>query len=340
MNPVALTGATGFIGRNLCDHLLANGMQMRALVRKKPDAPRAGIDTRVLGAEWEDVALEEALAGCEAVVHLAGRAHVMRESESNPLEQYRLHNRDLALRVARAAVKAGVSRFIFVSTVKVMGEDPGHYFPEQEPEPSDPYGLSKWEAEEGLREIFTPEQDAHCIVFRIPMVYGPGNRGNMLPLLDAAAHDLPLPLAAARGKRSLIFCGNLVAAICKSITETPEPLPSMETFFLTDGNDVTSAELYDGLCRAASGKARSFWIPEILFRLGGQAGSAVKRLTGLGVPLNKDVISRLFDEYRFSAEHFSERYNWQPPFKQEKAFQQTLDWYRNRNKSAPGTAKG
>ncbi|MCA9482649.1 MAG: NAD-dependent epimerase/dehydratase family protein [Nitrospina sp.] len=340
MNPVAVTGASGFIGRNLCDHLREKGVPVRAIVRRPADTPQAGVDYRVLGADWEESALVQAFAGCEAVVHLAGRAHIMRDREQNPLEQYRRHNRDLALRAARAALKAGTRRFIFLSTVKVMGEKPGHYFPEQKPEPTDPYGLSKWEAEQGLQEIFVPGQDSRCIVFRIPMVYGPGNKGNMLPLLDAATRDLPLPLAAAKGKRSLIFSGNLVSALFTSLTETPEPQPSLETFFLTDGHDLTSAELYDGLCRAASGKPRSFWIPEGLLRLGGQAGSVIKRLSGAGIPLNNAVIARLFDEYRFQAEHFSKRYNWQPPFSQQEAFQKTVAWLRQRSTPVRAEAKG
>lgn len=273
------------------------------------------------------------LEGVDAVVHLAARVHQMKDSAREPLLEHRKINRDFTLKLASLAIRAGVSKFIFASTVKVMGEGKSIMNPLTEDDPlcpEDPYGVSKMEAEKGLSELFKKQSSSKAIIFRIPMVYGPGNKGNMLTLLKMASKKAPLPLGAIKNaRRSMVYVGNLRSAIKSVIDDNDASRPSLQTYFVTDGHDLTSGELYSMISNEFSGKEGVFYLPLAILRMGGMFGSFIEKITGASLPLSKRVVSRLLDEYKFSSNAFRRDYNWTPPYTQETGIKETVEWFRN-----------
>src|SRR5580698_3663173 len=195
---VLVTGADGFVGRYVCRKLIESGYCLRAGVRNVesiPDLERAvpGLsDSSLLGDLGASPELRGPLAGVSAVVHLAARVHVMKESSGDPLQEFRRVNVAGSKSLARAAAETGVRRFIFVSTIKVNGDstsgEPFHV--DMPPAPQDAYAISKWEAEEALRSV---ESGLEVVIVRPPLVYGPGVRGNFLRLMSLVDRALPLP---------------------------------------------------------------------------------------------------------------------------------------------------
>ena len=317
MQTVFVTGANGFIGKAL-----------------KRDAPE---NIKIVGIDREELSgptYENKIEKGSSVIHLAARVHIMKETSTDPQEEYRKVNRDMTVNLAKAALVAGVRNFMFISTVAVFGRFRGGYVDDNEQvRPDDPYGISKAEAETALEELFSGQSASQCIILRIPMVYGIENKGNMLPLLKAASMGIPLPLKAARRKRSMLYVRNLCDAIYTSIN-SPITFPlKTRYYFVNDGNDLTSSELYSAVYRAYSGRKGVFWAPELLLRVGGVIGSQLNRIPGVNLPLNKEVISRLFDEYRFSSDTFRSDYGWMPPYTTMNGVRETVAWHSSLNKS-------
>lgn len=263
---VLVTGANGFVGRTLCAWLLKTGHEAVPGVRReygmRGEAVVGDIDA---ATHWA-----ETLEGCQALVHLAARVHVMRDTAADPLEEFRRTNVAGTLNLARQAAAAGVRRFVFISSVKVNGEStqPGHPFTERDtPTPRDAYGLSKLEAELGLRAI-AQETGMELVVIRPPLVYGPGVRANFQALMRAVARGLPLPLAAMDNRRSLVGLDNLVDFI---VTCIDHPSAAHEIFLVSDGEDLSTPGLIRGLAQAMGRSPRLFrmplwmlWIPATL----------------------------------------------------------------------------
>ena len=229
-----VTGATGFIGRALCAG--ASGWQISAVDQRKPG--------------WE-----AALDGQEVVVHLAGVAHTRADEAV-----YQAVNVDATLRLAEAAARAGVRRFVFVSSIKVNGEatPPDRPFRAADvPAPVDAYGRSKWRAEQALARV--PELEV--VVVRPPLVYGPGVRANFLRLLQLVDSGLPLPFASVRNRRSLIFVGNLVSLLMRCAT-----LPGCggKTLLAADGEGLSTPELVRRMAVALGRPARLLRFPPAL----------------------------------------------------------------------------
>jgi nucleoside-diphosphate-sugar epimerase len=282
--PLALTtGATGFIGSALCRALVQRGYRVRAAVRDADRAARSGDSS----LEWIGIGdigpatdWQSACADVECVVHLAARAHVLNETGGDALSEYRRVNVEGTRRLARAAGRAGVGRFVFVSSIKVNGEStPERPFTENDPpRPGDAYGISKWEAEQVLSEI-AAEFRMPTVILRPPLVYGPGVKGNLLELMKAVARGTPLPLASIRNRRSLLFVGNLVDAIIAAIES---PAASGKTYLVGD-EEVSTPDLVRALAAALRVPARLFPCPPALlkgaaFVLGKSA--AAERLVG------------------------------------------------------------
>jgi nucleoside-diphosphate-sugar epimerase len=325
---ILITGATGFIGGHILQKLLSAGYECIALSRK-PDTVLSSLlapGNIVIGPLEESINKSALFENIVAVVHCAARVHQMRETVSDPIAEYRRVNRDLTVSLARAALKAGVPKFIFLSTIKVMGDQglAGKIFDETDiPAPTDPYGQSKWEAEQGLQAIFRSQTDCRCIILRLPMVYGEGNKGNMLGLLKAASKKLPLPLKAVSAKRSMVYCGNITGAVLRILTFSPEDIGPAETFFLTDVVDHSSAELYSAIyCAMNDGGTGLLYVPPILFKTAALFSKKARR-----------IVSRLFEEYRFSSERFQKAYDWQPSFTLKRGTQQLVELYRKHEKS-------
>ncbi|MBW8328793.1 MAG: SDR family oxidoreductase [Thiobacillus sp.] len=273
---IAVTGAAGFVGRALCSDLQAKDHVVVPIVRRA-----CGLSHEVvvgdIGAatDWHAV-----LAGCDALVHLAARVHVMDDTAQDQLSLYRSTNTEATLNLARQAAEAGVKRFAFISTIKVNGE--GRDAPYRESDaaaPEDAYAISKWEAEQGLLRI-AQETGMEAVILRPPLVYGPGVKANFLRLMRTVERGWPLPLGAIRNRRSLLYLGNFVDAI-RVCVEHPDA--AGQTFLVDDGQPVSTPELIRGVARAMGRPARLLAVPVTGLELAGMLlgkRAAVARLTG------------------------------------------------------------
>lgn len=262
---VLVTGANGFVGRALCEALSRAGHEVVAGVRRPSGLP----GERLLPALEDTPAWgSEAGLACDVVIHLAARVHVMQEHSGDPTALYRQANTTATLALARAAARAGARRLIFLSSIKVNGEhsEPGRPFTAMDPpSPQDPYGVSKMEAELGLQRI-GPDIGLDIVVVRPPLVYGPGVKANFASLMRAVSRGLPLPLGAATGnRRSLVALDNLVDLL---LTCIDHPAAAGQTFLVSDGEDLSTAELIRRMGHALGQPARLLPVPTPLLNLG------------------------------------------------------------------------
>lgn len=273
---ILVTGANGFVGRTLSERLEFLGHEVLRAVRRICGISGEIKIENMLEREAWNVALE----GCECVVHLAARVHVMHDTTTDPQALYRAVNTDATLNLAREAAKVGVKRFVFVSTIKVNGEGRDAAYRETDaPAPEDAYAISKWEAEQGLWRI-AQETGLEVVILRPPLLYGPGVKANFRRLLDTVERGWPLPLGAIDNRRSLLYLGNFVDAIRLCIEH---PAAAGQTFLIDDGRPVSTPELVRAVARALGRPARLLPVPPgVLAFAGALVGkrAAVARLTG------------------------------------------------------------
>lgn len=295
---VLVTGANGFIGSALCDHLTALGHAVVPVVRRHSALANARILDEEDHAGWST-----ALDGCDSIVHLAGRAHVMREYEQDPLKTFRADNVEITLALAHRALAAGVKRFVFMSTIKVNGEHtrPGRCFePDDEPAPSDAYALSKLEAEKGLFNI-ARETGLEVVVIRPPLVYGPGVKGNFAALIKWVNKGIPLPLGTVDNQRSLIALENLVSFVTLCADRNASPQAANQVFLVTDGKPVSTTDLLKHIAHAYGQQPNLIPVPAGLMRL-------TARLIG-----KANVADRLLGSLVANDSKAREMLGWQPP---------------------------
>jgi nucleoside-diphosphate-sugar epimerase len=234
-----------------------------------------------LGDDWT-----AAVSEVDTVVHLAARVHVMRDASEDPLAEYRRVNVAGTEKLVRLAAAAGVRRVVLMSTVKVHGER-GAFRESDPPHPQDAYGVSKYEAEQSLHRI-AAETGMEAVIIRAPLVYGPGVRANFLALMRAVTRGIPLPLGAAANRRSLVALDNLVDFI---ITCIEHPAAANETFLVSDGEDLSTADLIRRLAGSLNRPARLFWVPRCVLMAGasllGRREMALRLLGSLQVDISK-----------------------------------------------------
>jgi len=306
---ILITGANGFIGRHLCAFLKEKGYFVRGAVRNNVRHV-SGIDEYIrVGDINEATDWQQALTGVDAVIHLAARVHIMNDPVVDPLEAFRKVNVFGTERLARAAAKAGVKRFIFISSVKVNGEGTSRPYTENDlPIPQDAYGISKREAEVSLLRIAS-ETGLQTVILRLPLVYGPGVKANFKNLIKIAGVGLPLPFKGISNRRSFIYLGNLIDVITICITH---PLAAGETFLLSDGQDVSTPDLTKMIASAMNKKPVLFSLhPGILKMLCKIAGKTeeLEKLTG-SLLVDSSKIRNLLD--------------WKPPFTLEEGIRETV----------------
>lgn len=286
---IAVSGANGFVGRALCTVLGDAGHHVIALVRRA-----GGIDPRcevcIVGND-NFASLAEgrpALGACDAFVHLAARVHVMSDSAPDSLSLYRAANVDGAINAARAALRAGAVRFVFVSSVKALGEgEPGRPWRESDtPEPADPYGISKHEAERAL-VAFGLEHGMDVVIVRPPLVYGPGVRANFLGLMRAVNRGIPLPLGAVQARRSMVYVGNLADAI-RVLATAAGPLGGV--YHATDCHDLSVAEMIRAIADALGRPARLVPVPIACLHAAGKLLRQSSRVERLTSPLRMECV--------------------------------------------------
>lgn len=287
-NPVGVlvTGASGFVGSALCERLKNEGLNYRCAVRK----PSPDQNTFPVGDIGPETIWGEALIDISTVIHLTARVHIMKDEVPDPLAEYRKVNVEGTLNLAQQAAQVGVKRFVFISSIKVNGEQTPLRKPFTSGDtsaPEDPYGISKNEAEQGLQQL-AQETGMDVVIIRPPLVYGPGVKGNFRSMMRWVNKGIPLPLGAIHNQRSLVGLDNLVDFI---ITCIDHPAAANQTFLVADGEDLSTTDLLRRVGQAMGKPARLIPVPMSVLQfcarlLGKQA--MVQRLCGnLQVDISK-----------------------------------------------------
>jgi nucleoside-diphosphate-sugar epimerase len=284
---VLVTGANGFVGSALSRRLSGDSrFTVRGAVRPRAASVPPGIELVTVGDLAPETDWRAALTGQSAVIHLASRVHVMKDSATDPLAEYRRTNVDGTRALALQAAAAGVRRFLFVSSLKVHGEE-GRFSEADAPAPIDPYGVSKHEAERALRDL-AARTGMEVVIVRPPLVYGPGAKANFAALMRTIARGIPLPLGAVRNRRSLVAIDNLLDFLTVCLVH---PAAGGETFLVSDGEDLSTPDLVRRLGRAMGRPARIFSLPPSLLASGaalvGRRAAAARLLGSLSVDVTK-----------------------------------------------------
>lgn len=306
-----ITGATGFVGSAFLQHCLNQNANVIAAVRAVSAAFPATVKQVAVGDLSASQDWSTALQGVDVVVHLAARAHIMKDSALNPLEVYREANTYATLNLAQQAAKAGVKRFVFMSTVNVCGMTSDKVHDECcSPFGETPAAISKYEAEQGLTAI-AAETGMEVVIFRPPLVYGQGVKGNFASMVRWVQKGVPLPLGAVHNQRSLVALDNLVNFIELCCTH---PKAANETFLIADGVDVSTTELLYKVAQSLGVSPRLIPVPVAWMRF-------AAKLLG-----KEAVANRLFGNLQVDASKARELLGWQPVV----TMQQQLDKMRDK----------
>lgn len=294
---ILITGANGFVGTALTTRLIGERRHVVVgTVRSAAVELRAPVTRREVAPLGPETDWRSAIGGVDTVVHLAARVHRRSDTISSPLAEYRRENVAGTCALARQAASGSVKRFVFVSSVKVNGER-GLYTEADPPAPEDAYGISKHEAEVALR-VIAKDTGMEVVIIRPPLVYGPGVRANFLALMRAVSRGIPLPLGAIDNRRSLVALTNLVDFIVACIVD---PAAANETFLVSDGEDLSTADLIRRLADAMGRPARLFPVPESVLNLGAA-------LVG-----RRDVAQRLLGTLQVDISKARRVLGWEPP---------------------------
>jgi UDP-glucose 4-epimerase len=321
MKHVVVTGANGFIGQHLCRALVESGREVTACVREQVDAsvfddiydslrlchlPASG-----LGADLSPV-----LRNADVVIHLAGRAHVMHETAENPLSEFRKVNVGGTESLALAAAQSGVKRFIYLSSIKVNGEatDKRLFFADDRPGYCDPYGQSKWEAEECLVQI-AAKTDMEWVIVRPPLVYGPEVRGNFLALMKCVFRRIPLPVGSLHNCRSLVSVYNLSDLLCLLLDH---PGAANNRFLVSDREDISTPELVRRIAVALHCSAQIVHCPEAVLHL---AGTLLRQSA---------AVQRLCSSLVLDREKTCKCLGWSAPITLDRGLDRTAEWFLRR----------
>jgi nucleoside-diphosphate-sugar epimerase len=288
MKRILVTGATGFIGSRLVTELRSRGVAVTAAVRNETRLPEpirtVRIDDVGPATSWS-----EALEGCDCVIHLAARVHMMRDASVDPLLEYRRVNVGGTVNLAKQAEAAGVGRFVFISSIKVNGDTSpsGRGFRETDsPAPNDPYGISKAEAEQALAAL-AAESGLEFVIIRPPLVYGPGVKANFLSMTRWLQRGVPLPLGSfVANRRSLVAVDNLIDLI---ITCAEHPAAANEIFLAGDGEDLSTTELLRRTAAALGVRPRLLPVPVAVLATAARVLRKTNVMQRLGGTLQVDI---------------------------------------------------
>ena len=314
---VLVTGANGFIGRAVCADLLSRNYRVLGAIRKNPSLDRrANVQHLEVGDIDEHTDWTGALSGIDSVVHLAARVHLMHETATDPLAEFRRVNVALTLNLARQAAKSGVRRFVFVSSIKVNGESTpvGQPFTEDDvPQPQDPYALSKLEAEQALKQL-AEQTGLEVVIIRPVLVYGPGVKANFQEMMRWVQKDVVLPFGALYNRRSLIALDNLVDFIATCLHH---PAAANQTFLVSDGEDMTVTAMLRRTAAAFPRAARLIPVPMVALEL-------VGRMFG-----KESIVQRLCDTLQVDISRSKRLLSWKPPVSIDAALRITVQQFRS-----------
>ncbi len=307
---ILITGSTGFVGSALLLNLSMRHYSLRQLVRGKKGLDNPNIKTFRIDDLDNVVDLSLPLKNLDVVIHLAARAHVMREAHVDPMAEYRRINVESTLNLARQAASLGVKRFIFVSSIKVNGECTEKDIPfraNDKPNPQDPYGISKLEAESALMQL-SKETGMEVVVVRPPLVYGPKVKANFLSMMKWLHKSIPLPFGKIDNKRSLVFIDNLVDLLIRLIDH---PKAAGQVFLVSDDHDVSTTALLKSMSFALGKKTLLIPVPVFLLQ-------AVFFFMG-----KSSLSQRLLGSLRLDISKTKEILDWTPPVSFEEGIKRT-----------------
>lgn len=298
---ILVTGGSGFLGAALLRYLTRlGGFSLITSLREGRVQLPESIRTFTLGNLTPDNNWKDVLIDVDVIVHAAARVHVMNEKAVDPLAEFRCVNVDATLNLARQAAAAGVKRFIYISSIKVNGEcskQGAAFTADDTPAPSDPYGISKHEAEMGLR-ILATQTSMDVVIIRPVLVYGPGVKANFLSMIRWLDRSFPLPFGSVNNKRSLVSLDNLIDLI---VTCLAHPSAANQTFLASDGEDVSTTELLRKIARALNKPAVLLPLPVGLLNF-------MASLVGKGA-----MARRLFGSLQVDIEKNKRLLGWTPP---------------------------
>jgi UDP-glucose 4-epimerase len=317
---IFVTGANGFVGRSLCQVAALRGLRVIALTRNPQDFG-ASIENRII-PDLLDSSIDwvSEFKNVDAIYHLAARVHLMQDHASDPLSEYRRVNVQLTDRLVQAAIAAEVRQFIYVSSIKVNGERTRLHKPfcaDHPANPSDPYGVSKWEAEEVIQKRCQMSAMNYTIV-RPPLVYGPGVGANFLALLKLLRYPMLLPFKSIENRRSFIGLDNLVDLL---LCLKDNPGAQNQTFLVSDDEDLSTPQLLEKLATLSKSKAMLVYCPEALLRFGLQA---------IG---QKRIAERLCDSLQIDMQVTKERLGWSPPLTVNEGLAKTVEYHESHDKA-------
>lgn len=307
---ILVTGASGFVGQGVVTAAVRRGLAVRGSMRRMPCTPIEGARCVLGGDLTSDRTWLEALAGVDTVVHAAARVHVMSETVSDPLAEFRRVNVDGTVKLALQAAAQGVRRFILISSIKVNGERtvPGVPFRADDvPAPRDPYGVSKLEAEMALRDVAL-RSGLEVVIVRPVLVYGPGVKANFAMMMRWLRIGVPLPFGAIENRRSMVSLGNLADLVMTCATHGAAP---GQTFLVSDGEDLSTTQLLRRMAMALGVRPRLIPLPSALMRA---AAGALGR---------DDVARRLLDSLQVDIESTKKLLQWTPPIRIDDALAET-----------------
>lgn len=311
---VLITGSTGFVGNGLLARLLRDDIHRPTISLRSSGCTSKNVKIFHVPDISSDTSWLEALKHIDVVVHLAARVHIMQDTVADPLSEFRRTNTAGTLNLARQSVNFGVRRFIYLSSIKVNGEDTSNrsiFTAETDYIPTDPYGLSKFEAEQGLRQI-EADTGLEVVIIRPPLVYGASVRANFKIMMNWLSKGVPLPLGAIQNQRSLVALDNLVDLI---VTCIDHPDAASETFLVSDDDDLSTTELLRRLAKALGRSSRLIPVPSRLL------------IAGLTVLGRQDIGKRLCESLQVDISHTKITLDWVPPMSVNEALQKTADDY-------------
>ena len=308
---ILVTGANGFVGAQLSNTLARSGHEVRNTARSL--ASNSSTTRELITCDLESADnLDHLTTGCDAIVHLAGRAHVMSDNPATSESLYLSANVDVTKKLAQSAARTGVKRMILMSSVKVNGESTtidAPFTSQDTPNPQDPYGRSKAQAEQALWNV-TSASELEGVVIRPPLVYGPGVRANFASLIGIVDRGFPLPLGSIRNKRSFVSVDNLIDCIATALQSSNV---AGQTFLVSDGNDLSTPELIRSIASALHKSPTLFPFPPVLLKLA--ATSAGKR----------SAYDRLCGSLTVDIALTKQKLSWTPPFTIQDSMQRTVD---------------
>ena len=309
---VLVTGASGFIGKHVCEALDAAGHEFIPCVRSS-DALISGRKSVVVGDIDAETDWSNYLQGVEAIIHLAARVHVMNETADDPIASFRAVNTSGSNSLARQAAAAGVKRLLYISSIKVNGEQTpdGSFGPDDVPSPQDAYAISKFEAEQCMFRI-SKQTGLEIVVIRPPLVYGPGVGGNFIRLLKLVDLGVPLPFGCVKNRRSLVsvynFCDFLMLCLV-------HPRAAGQIFLVSDNDDLSTVDLISGIAVEMQKSVRMLALPVTLLNL-------------IGLLFGKRAeLERLCGSLQLDVEKSQRLLGWKPPVSVQQGLQCTVCWY-------------